>query len=127
MRDRWDYIVINVHQQAQATEGVMNKKADKLQPSVDGLGENKTLGRDYDLLLGLFSPHRHEISTYEGYTINEHGKGLKDRYRELSIIANRRGPAVSTDLIMLAEVSAFKELPAIGSSDLLKYYTKYGT
>lgn len=127
MRDRWRYIVVNVHQQAQATEGVQNKKANKLQPSVDGLGENKTLGRDYDLLLGLFSPHRHEIPMYEGYIINEEGKGFRDLYRELSVIANRRGPAISTDLIMLAEVNAFEELPAIGTSSLTKYYLKYGT
>jgi hypothetical protein len=126
MRDRWKYIVVNVHQQAQATEGVQNKKANKLQPSVDGLGENKTLGRDYDLLLGLFSPHRHEITTYEGYPINEGGRGFRDKYREFSVIANRRGPAISTDLLMLAEVNAFKELPAIGTKELTNLLLKYG-
>lgn len=126
MRDRWKYIPVNVQQQAQAQEGVENKKANKLQPSVDGLGESKIIGRDYDLLLGLFSPYRHKIESYNGYDIFDPmtGKGLQEMYRELSVIANRRGQMVSTDLYFDGAVNYFKELPNPGSRDLGELYKK---
>lgn len=126
MRDRWKYIPVNVQQQAQAQEGVENKKANKLQPSVDGLGESKIIGRDYDLLLGLFSPFRHRIESYNNYNIFDPmtGKGLQESYRELSVIANRRGQMISTDLYFDGAVNYFKELPSPGSKDLAELYKK---
>ncbi len=126
MRDRWKYIPVNVQQQAQAQEGVENKKAGKLQPSVDGLGESKIIGRDYDILIGLFSPFRHRIENYNGYNIFDPmtGEGLQEMYRELSVIANRRGQMVSTDLYFDGSVNYFKELPSPGSRDLQELYKK---
>lgn len=126
MRDRWKYIPVNVQQQAQAQEGVENKKAGKLQPSVDGLGESKIIGRDYDILIGLFSPFRHRIENYNGYNIFNPmtGEGLQEMYRELSVIANRRGQMVSTDLYFDGSVNYFKELPSPGSRDLQELYKK---
>lgn len=126
MRDRWKYIPVNIQQQAQAQEGVENKKAGKLQPSVDGLGESKIIGRDYDLLLGLFSPYRHRIEHYAGYEILNplRDTGMKDTYRELSVIANRRGAMVSTDLYFDGAVNYFKELPNPGSIDMTELYNK---
>lgn len=126
MRDRWKYIPVNIQQQAQAQEGVDNKKAGKLQPSVDGLGESKIIGRDYDILLGLFCPERHRIEEYSGYTIfnPSTGKGLRDKYRELTVIANRRGQAISTDLYFDGAVNYFKELPYAESEEMQKLYQK---
>ena len=126
MRDRWKYIPVNVQQQAQSQEGVENKKAGKLQPSVDGLGESKIIGRDYDILIGLFSPFRHRIENYNGYNIFDPmtGEGLQEMYRELSVIANRRGQMVSTDLYFDGSVNYFKELPSPGSRDLQELYKK---
>jgi hypothetical protein len=37
---------------------------EKLKPSADALGDNKLVGRDVDLMLGLFWPHRYNIDTY---------------------------------------------------------------
>ena len=109
MRDRWKYIVVNVQQQAAAQEGMDNVKLDKLQPSFNGLADNKLTGRDCDMMLGLFAPSSYKIKTYEGYDITK----LKDNHRELSIIRNRRGNSVTTQLYFNGAVTHFAELPKV--------------
>lgn len=107
LRDRFKYIIVNVQQQAAASESLENFKADKLQPSANGLGDNKLTARDADCILGLFAPSRHKIRQYEGYDITK----LQDNHRELSVIMNRRGNSVSTQLYFNGAISYFKELP----------------
>lgn len=107
MRDRWKYTIVNVQQQAAAMESLDNFKLDRLQPSANGLGDNKLTGRDVDMILGVFAPTRHKIKDYEGYDISK----LKDNHRELSVILNRRGPALSTQLFFNGACSYFQELP----------------
>lgn len=107
MRDRWKYIVVNVQQQAAAQEGVENAAANMIRPSANGLGDNKLTGRDCDMMLGLFAPIRFRRAEWEGYDI----KKLRDAYRELSVILNRRGSAVLTDVYFDGCVNFFKELP----------------
>jgi len=106
MRDRWKYIIVNVQQQAAAQEGIENLKMDKVQPSPAGLGDNKLTGRDCDMMLGLFSPARYKIRNYEDYDIAK----LKDYHRELSIILNRRGNSVATQLYFHGGINYLKEL-----------------
>lgn len=120
MRNTWGYTPVLIQQQAAASESVENMKFKKLQPSLEGLGDSKVVGRDPDLILGLFSPFRHKIKDYEGYDITR----LKDSYRELNVIANRRGPAVSTNLYFDGAVNHFSELPPAGSVELARLYEK---
>jgi len=109
MRDKFKMLVINVQQQAQAQEGVENKKANMLLPSHNGLADNKLTGRDVDFMLGLFSPARFNFKEHEGYDITQ----LRDNYREFVTVLNRRGPSISTDLLFLGECNYFKELPRV--------------
>lgn len=81
--------VWNIHQQASAQEGVDNFKLSKVEPSLNGLGDNKLIGRDYQRVLGLFSPYRYEQEKHNGYDI----KKLKDNYRSINIPKNRAGRA----------------------------------
>jgi hypothetical protein len=120
MRNKWGYIPVLIQQQAAAQESVENLKFNKLQPSLEGLGDSKIVGRDPDLILGLFSPYRYKIKDYLGYDIAK----LKDKHRELIVIANRRGQAVSTQLFFDGAVNHFYELPQIGSQELTKLYEK---
>lgn len=106
MRDRFKMLVVNVQQQAQAQEGVENKKAGMLKPSHNGLADNKLTGRDVDFMFGLFSPARFNIKEHEGYDITK----LRDNYREFITVLNRRGPSISTDLYFNGEMNYFKEL-----------------
>jgi len=39
---------------------------EKLMPSAESLGDNKIVGRDADLMIGLFWPHRYNIENYNG-------------------------------------------------------------
>jgi len=107
IRDRWKYIPVGVQQQAQSQEGVENVSANMIRPSHNGLGDNKTTGRDCNMLLGLFAPVRFKKTEWEGYDIRR----LKDSYRELSVILNRNGPTVITDLYFDGACNYFKELP----------------
>jgi len=118
MRDRWKYIIVGVQQQAAAQESVENMKLDKLQPSANGLGDCKLSGRDCDMMLGLFAPSRYHIKNYNGYDITR----FRDNHRELSVILNRRGHAVSTQLYFNGAVNYFEELPK--SSEITEDYYK---
>lgn len=108
LRNRYNYIPICVQQQASSQESIENAKANKLRPTLDGLADNKALQRDYNVVLGLFSPFRHELSTYFGYDI----QFFRDNIRFLEVLANRGGSAgVIAPLYFDGAVNYFKELP----------------
>jgi len=108
-RDRWKHIMVNVQQQSADMESVDNVAANMIRPSKTGLSDNKSTGNDVDTMLGLFSPYRFKRAEWENYNI----KRLKDSYRELSVIFNRRGSSVMTDLYFDGACSYFKELPKV--------------
>jgi len=113
LRDRFSCCVINVHQQAASSESLLyttkgDMVIDKLRPSAADLGDNRIIGQDYDLLLGLFSPSRYKIKSYNNYDITK----LLDNYRELLIIFNRKGIGNgSVDLYFNGACNFFSELP----------------
>lgn len=108
LRNRFNYIPVVVQQQAAAQESVENAKANKLKPTLDGLGDSKLIGRDANLILGLFSPFRHEIPEYKGYDITI----FKDNIRFLEIVGGREGGAGTIcPLYFDGAVNYFKELP----------------
>lgn len=113
MRNRWNYTIVNVQQQAADKEKMQytykgESIEDKLMPSQDSLGDNRMTGRDCDIMLGLFAPHRYNIREWEGYDITR----LQDNFRELSIILNRRGTGfISVPLYFNGAVNQFGELP----------------
>lgn len=113
MRDKFGFIPINVQQQASAKEQVeYNFKGksieEKLEPSLDGLGDNKLTQRDANIVLGLFSPERYSIPTHNGYDITV----FKDMYRSMSILKDRDGIAnKKLPLFFNGAIDFFKELP----------------
>ncbi len=112
MRDNFKYCVVNIQQQAGDQEKQQftfkgSSIIDKLRPSADGLGDCKLTGRDCDLMIGLFAPNRYKVKEYQGIDISK----LKDNYRELSIIFNRRGGGnINLDLFFQGECNFFREL-----------------
>lgn len=108
LRNRFNYICVAVQQQAQAQESVENKKHDRLMPTLDGLGTNKTTQQDFDVIFGLYSPFRHKIPEYFGYDITK----FKDNIRFLEIIGGREGGGgVICPLYFDGATNYFKELP----------------
>ena len=108
LRNRFGHIPIVIQQQASSQESIENKKANKLKPTLDGLGDNKMTQRDANVILGLFSPFRHEIPDYKGYDIRD----FKDNIRFLEILGGREGGAgTMCPLYFDGAVNYFKELP----------------
>lgn len=108
LRNMFGYIPVDVQQQAAAQESLDKFKANKLEPSIEGLGETKLTARKANVILGLFSPAIHEIPKYRGYNIEK----LLDNYRNLSIIRQRNGiSGVNVGLYFNGACNYFKELP----------------
>lgn len=121
---RWGYTIVNIQQQAAEKEKQQftfkgESIEDKLMPSQDGLGDNKMVGRDCDVMIGLFAPFRYNIAKWEGFDIAR----LQDKFRELSIIFNRRGNGnISVPLYFNGAVDYFEELPTtMNDADYRKY------
>lgn len=113
LRDRFMATIINVQQQAADQEkkqftNVGQNIASKLEPSLDGLGDNKTTQRDADEVIGLFSPVRHEIPEHRGYKIGI----LDDNYRSVIQLKARDGhPNARIGCYFDGAVNTFEELP----------------
>lgn len=112
MRDKWKYCVVNIQQQSAESEKQQytnfgTSVVSKLKPTADGLGDSKLTGRDCNLMMGLFAPHRYDIQQHNGYDI----KILKDNYRELIVILNRDGETFTTDLLFNGAVNHFEQAP----------------
>lgn len=113
MAKRLKCVVINVQQQSADKEkqefyrGQSIEK--KLEPSLDGLADNKLCQRDADLVLGLFAPTRYELAEYRGYNINK----LKDRYRCLIFLKDRHFGLANNyvNLYFNGATNIMKELP----------------
>lgn len=113
LRDKFGFTVVNVQQQASSKEQVeynyQGKTIDeKLQPSLEALGDCKITQRDCDIAIGLFAPHRYGIEKHNGYDI----KKFKDYYRSLSILKSRDGVAnMQVGLFFNGASDFFRELP----------------
>lgn len=117
LRNRFNYIPVAIQQQMSSQESIENKKYNKLKPSLDGLADNKTTQRDFDYIIGLFSPFRHEIPEYYGYNITV----FKDNIRFLEILGGREGGGGTIcPLYFDGAVNYFKELPKPDDKDGIK-------
>lgn len=122
----WGWAVLNVQQQSLESEKqVFTSRGDtvtnKLLPSMDGLGENRTVSRDDYVIMGLFSPEKYEIENYKGYDIEK----LGDNFRSLHLIKNRFGaPNKILPMYFDGKYTHFEELPYVGDVLLEKFYKK---
>ena len=98
-------------------ESVENLKYNRLKPSLDGLAINKNTQQDANVILGLFSPFRHEIPEYLGYDVTY----FKDNIRFMEILGGREGGAGTIcPLYFDGAVNYFKELPLPKDENNLK-------
>ena len=81
----YTFVFIVIQQQSAAAENIQSIQFRSGEPTLDNLGENKSTGRDADLVFGLYSPYRHKILVHENLNISEY----KDNYRSLLILADR--------------------------------------
>lgn len=91
MRKKMNYHVVNVQQQNAVSEAMQwtqhgRKIEEKVEPTLDGLANNKETQRDADLILGYFSPMRYDIANYRGYDV----KKLQNFFRVIIFLKDRR-------------------------------------
>lgn len=89
-------------------------KEDKLQPSLDGLAQNKSTHKYATLVIGLFSPFSYAIGEHAGYNITTY---LKDNYLSMIVLKSsymkrntRLGLWVSLATIEFDELPSAKDL-----------------
>ena len=118
MRNKWHYIPIIVVQQAAAQEGNENQKLGKLKPTLDGYGTAKIISQDADIIIGLFSPFRFALQSYEGYDITK----FRDNIRFMELIAGREGGGGTVcPLFFDGGVNFFAELPLPSDEAGMRY------
>lgn len=106
LRNRFGAIPVIIQQQTLGKESNESIKLDRTKASADGLADNKSTSKDCNVMFTLYSPFRNKIQTYNKYDITK----LRDRYRELSIEANRDGIMCTTDLYFDGAINFFSEL-----------------
>lgn len=87
---KFNYTFISVHQQFAEQEDLDHFKSRYMKPTMQGLGDNKTVGRSYMRTIGLFDPYRYGIKTYAGYRLDD----FTDYSRFLNFPKNRHGKLV---------------------------------
>ena len=109
LRDHLLYTIVMVQHQAQAQEGIENRKMGLTKPSSDGLADCKTTSRDANLLLGIYSPFKYGVREHEGYDITK----FKNYIRFLEVLEDRDYGAGGQicPLFFNGMSSAFRELP----------------
>lgn len=109
LRDTFNVNLTAVQHQALSGEGIENQKLNKLYPSAADLGDAKTTARDINLLLGLFSPYKYGLTTYENYDITR----FQNNIRFLLIVEDRDNGAGGQvcPLLFDGAISNFAELP----------------
>lgn len=113
LRDKYYCTIVNVQQQMAEQERkqftMKGQSIDsKLEPTLDGLADNKLTQRDAEEVIGLFAPDRYEIAEHRGYNVGT----LQDNYRSLAVLKMRDGmPNTRIGLFFDGAVNYIQELP----------------
>lgn len=108
LRNKYNFTPVVIQQQAFAGESLDAFKEKKLRPTVANLSDSKYPSRDANVVLGLFSPAKHDLREYMGYDITK----LKDNVRFLEVLVNRNGTMGGIIALYFDGATCyFKELP----------------
>lgn len=131
VRNQFGYSPVAIHQQAADKEKIEtnfkgNTLEEKLEPSLDSLGDNKTLARDYDVIYSIFSPVRYKILSHNGYDIS----ALGNSYRYINCLKDRDGePNVGISCYFNGQTGTYQELDSIDpmwdKREAANFYKKY--
>lgn len=123
LRDQLKYHIVAIQHQAQAQEGIENRKLNMMYPTSDGLGDCKMTSRDIDYLIGLFSPFKYGLREFEGYDITK----FKKKIRFLMILEDRNSGSGGNmyPLYFNGASSIFYELPLPNDKEGLQQVYNY--
>ena len=127
----FNYVFVMVQQQSAESEKKQyttmgDAIEEKLEPSLNGLADNKLTQRDQHVVLGLFAPDRYKISSYKVGDTYYNVNILKDNFRVLFVLKNRIGrPNARLPLFFNGAINNFEEAPKmINSKDYEKFIKK---
>lgn len=88
LRNNYHCVIIDIHDQAVDKEKVdydytQRPLEEKLEPTIDGLGDNKTNNRVYDFILGLHNPAKYNFTAHKEYNVAK----LADNYRCMHLLS----------------------------------------
>jgi replicative DNA helicase len=110
LRNNFNYIPVVVQQLNRSNTQTDRFKMDMVEPKLSDFKDSGNTQQDANVIMTLFSPHRHELENFRGYNI----KKLRDRFRSVNILKNRDGAAdVRVGLKFIGEVGLFSELPKV--------------
>lgn len=122
LSNKYHYIPVVVQQQSTETLGLDAFKANKIKPTLTGLGDSKYTARDCRMFLGLTNPYAHELPNYYGYDITK----FKDNFRLFEVVLSRIGPSNGAIGLYFDGVTGFiKELPPPNETESLERIYKY--
>lgn len=108
LRNRYGVSPVIVQQQGTSNESLDAFKQAKTAPSRDNLSDSKYTYKDASVMISLYNPSSHELTSYSGYDLTV----FKDNIRFLSIKKNRDGEVDKTcPLLFFGTSSHFEELP----------------
>lgn len=87
LRNHYNYTPVLIQQQNSDTISLDAFKANRITPTLNGLADTKTPGKDCSMMLGITNPFAFEIPEYHHYNIAR----LKGYARFLSLPLNREG------------------------------------
>lgn len=124
LRNRYNVTPVIVQQQSVESESNDSVKLGRIRPSIGNLSDSKYTSKDANVILGIFSPFRFELTEYLGYNI----KILQDNFRLIEVIINRGGsPGGTIGLYFNGKCNYFRELPLPNSTamqSIYSYFTK---
>lgn len=126
----WNWAILNIQQQTLESEKQQfsykgTTIVEKLLPTLDGLANNKEVGRDDYVTFGLFAPERYGVDNYRGIPISDPASlnPFGDRYRDLILLKNRLGPPnKSLNLYFDGRYTYFKEMPRSYKDPAMMYF-----
>lgn len=100
----------------------------KLLPTLQNLGDSRTTARDYDIVIGLFSPDRYGITDYAGYNLAAQTDSrfrMGKFYRQMILLKDRNGVAdIKSNLYFNGGSNVWAELPPVANEDLYRNLNK---
>ncbi|MFW6225486.1 MAG: hypothetical protein ACOC3V_00840 [bacterium] len=112
MRDTWKCQICLIQQQTPTSESqqytmIGGTILDKVRPTADNLGYNKSTAQDANLMLSIFHPQRYNQKKYNGIDLEK----MDDSHREIMINLNRDGiNNAAEDLYFNGAVNYFEEI-----------------
>jgi hypothetical protein len=118
-RNRYNYIPVVIQQQGLDTISLEAFKNNKIRPTLSGLSDSKSTGKDCNMMIGITNPYSFELPEYLGYQTSI----LKGNFRVLEIVLNRNGQANGLcPLFFDGAINYYKEMPLPNENTKLQFF-----